>query len=82
MLIERFNSYAIVGIGVNVEKTPLEPATSIKDKGKNISRETLLNQILENLHFYKSKENVLDEYKKLSDTIGKFVRIKMVGGRY
>lgn len=80
ILIECFNDHAVLGMGINVDKTPLETATSIKDERKNISRETLLNQILENLHFYKSKENVLDEYKKLSDTIGKFVRIRMVGG--
>lgn len=76
ILIECFNDHAVLGIGINMDKTPLENATSIKDERKNISREKLLNQILENL--YKSKENVLDEYKKLSDTIGRFVRIQMV----
>ncbi len=78
MLIECFNDHAVLGIGINIDKTLLENATSIKDEGKNISKEKLLNQILKNL--YRSKKNVLDEYKKMSDTIGRFVRIKMVKG--
>ncbi len=78
ILIECINEYAILGIGINIDKTPLESATSIKDEGVHVSKEALLNQILEHLYFYKSAENIVEEYKKLSDTIGRFVRIKTV----
>ena len=67
ILIECINDYAILGIGINVDKTPLAMATSIRDEGSEISKETLLNQILKNLHLYKSEteKNVLEAYKNL-----------------
>ncbi len=78
ILIECIDGYAILGVGINIDKSPLESATSIKDEGVHVSKEVLLNQILEHLHFYKSAENIVEEYKKLSNTIGRFVRIKTV----
>ncbi len=78
VLIECFKDYCIVGIGVNINVSPLETATSIKDEiGKNISKGAVLNSILKNFGSYRNK-NVTDEYKKLSSTIGRKVKIKTV----
>jgi BirA family biotin operon repressor/biotin-[acetyl-CoA-carboxylase] ligase len=76
ILIECFDDYCIVGIGVNVNKTPMETATSLKDEaGKNISKNVILNSILKSFEKY-SEKNVLDEYKKFLCTLGRFVKIK------
>lgn len=80
ILIECINEYAILGIGVNVDLTPIENATSINEEGIHLSRETLLKQILKNLFYYQSSENIIEEYKKTSDTIGRFVKITMIKG--
>ena len=78
VLIECFKDYCVVGIGVNINVSPLETATSIKDEtGKNISKDAVLNSILKNFESYRKKK-VTDEYKKLSSTIGKKVKIKTV----
>ncbi|MDI6916176.1 MAG: biotin--[acetyl-CoA-carboxylase] ligase [Thermoplasmatales archaeon] len=76
ILIECLDDFAVVGVGVNINKTPLETATSINDEtGKNVSRDAVLNSILKNFEKF-SKKNVLDEYKKLCSTIGRRVKIK------
>ncbi len=78
VLIECFKDYCVVGIGVNINVSPLKIATSIKQEtGKNISKDEVLKNILKNFEEC-SEENVLDEYKKLSSTIGKKVKIKTV----
>jgi BirA family biotin operon repressor/biotin-[acetyl-CoA-carboxylase] ligase len=83
ILIECSGDYAVVGIGINLAKKPkIKGATSIKAQlGKDICREVLVEKILKEFEkcFGKSL-SILDEYKKLSDTIGKFVKIKMQKG--
>lgn len=80
ILIECFDDFAVIGVGVNINKTPLETATSIKDEtGRNVSKDAVLISILKNFEEF-SEENVLDEYKKLSSTIGRRVKIKTVKG--
>ena len=80
ILIEVFNDSAVVGVGVNINKTPLKTATSIKDEtGENISKNEVLNLILKSFGKY-SEKNVIYEYKKLSSTIGRKVKIKTLKG--
>lgn len=79
ILIECLDDFAIVGIGININKTPLETATSIKDETGDIPRDVVLNNVLKSFEKY-SEKNVLDEYKKLSSTIGMFVKIKTLKG--
>ncbi|MCD6572413.1 MAG: biotin--[acetyl-CoA-carboxylase] ligase [Thermoplasmata archaeon] len=76
ILIECLDDFAVVGVGVNISKTPMETATSIKDEtGKNVSKDAVLKSILKNFEKNK-KKTVLDEYKKLCSTIGRKVKIK------
>jgi len=80
ILIECLDDFAVVGVGVNIDKTPLKTAASIKDEtGKNISRDAVLKSILKNFEKFSGK-NVLDEYRKLSSTIGRRVKINTVKG--
>jgi len=80
ILIECLNDYCVIGVGVNVNKTPLKTATSIKDEtGRNVSKDMVLTSVLKNFESC-SEKNVLDEYKKLSSTIGKWVKIKTLKG--
>ena len=76
ILIECFDDFAVVGVGVNINKTPLKTATSIKDEtGRNVSKDAVLNNILKGFEKF-SKKNVLNDYKKLCSTIGRRVKIK------
>jgi len=68
ILVEIFEGYAIVGVGVNMDEEPLPTATSVRDE--------LLERIMKNFEI----ENVFDEYRRLSATIGKNVRVEMVNG--
>ena len=79
ILIECLDDFAIVGIGININKTPLETAASIKDETGDIPRDVVLNNVLKSFEKY-SEKNVLDEYRKLSSTIGMFVKIKTLKG--
>ncbi|MBU2564929.1 MAG: biotin--[acetyl-CoA-carboxylase] ligase, partial [Candidatus Thermoplasmatota archaeon] len=79
ILIECLDDFAIVGIGININKTPLETAASIKDETGDIPRDVILNNVLKSFEKY-SEKNVLDEYRKLSSTIGRRVKIKTLKG--
>jgi len=76
ILVEIFKRYAVVGIGVNIGEGPLQTATSVNEQGKSISKDELLEKILQNFEI----ENVFDEYRRLSATIGRYVRVEMVNG--
>lgn len=77
IIIELFRNYAIIGIGVNMDTVPLKTSTAIKEQtGKSISKDILLKRILKNFEV----EDAFCEYKRLSDTIGRFVRIEMIDG--
>jgi BirA family biotin operon repressor/biotin-[acetyl-CoA-carboxylase] ligase len=75
ILVEIFCDHAIVGIGVNMDSAPLETSTSIREEGKSISGDALLEAILKNFEV----GDVFYEYKELSDTIGRYVKIEMAG---
>ncbi len=76
ILIEIFEGYSIVGVGVNMEAEPIPTATSVSEQGKSISKDELLERIMENFEL----RDTFNEYRKLSDTIGKRVRVNMVNG--
>ncbi|MHC1592909.1 MAG: biotin--[acetyl-CoA-carboxylase] ligase [Methermicoccaceae archaeon] len=82
-------NYVIIGIGINVnvdtKKMPRElreKATSVQSElGEPVDRVSLLQQVLVEFEesykmFHEQFSNVLDEWKSLSDTIGKRVEVK------
>ena len=78
-------SYAIIGVGVNVNNDPpLPTATSVKTVlGKEVDLDGLLKAIIEELNrvLKSSRRETLARYKALLSTIGKMVRIKFVDGK-
>jgi len=76
ILVEIFREYAIVGVGVNMKEPPLPTATSVSEQGMSISKDELLERTIENF----GTANVFEEYRRLSATIGRNVRVEMVNG--
>ncbi|MCS7199166.1 MAG: biotin--[acetyl-CoA-carboxylase] ligase [Caldimicrobium sp.] len=75
--------YALVGIGINVnnalsEKPYLIPAASLKDLvGTPVSRKELLEKlIIEFESLYENLDGVLQEWKALSETLGRQVKVR------
>lgn len=79
ILIEISGNHAIVGIGININKVPLETATSLAQEGIQASRDNLLTYLSENLMdtLKYPKQTILDTYRKFSHTLGKQVKIKL-----
>ncbi|MCD6146595.1 MAG: biotin--[acetyl-CoA-carboxylase] ligase, partial [Thermoplasmata archaeon] len=76
ILVEIFEDYAVVGIGVNMSGAPLPTATSVREQGMSISKDELLEKILQNFEI----EDIFDDYRRMSATIGRHVRVEMVNG--
>ncbi len=77
ILIEVVNKCAIVGIGVNIEQAPLPTATCVwEEASESITRNSLLCSILRRLNAVRP-EGILEEYRSLSATIGREVRIEV-----
>jgi BirA family biotin operon repressor/biotin-[acetyl-CoA-carboxylase] ligase len=71
-----------VGIGINVDVTPLATATSLKEEGIIISKKFLLKKIFEKIKEFTDKKNLLGEYKKILETLGKTVTIRTINENY
>ncbi|MDD5449949.1 MAG: biotin--[acetyl-CoA-carboxylase] ligase [Candidatus Omnitrophica bacterium] len=80
--------FVILGIGINVNNPKKDlpgGATSLKDElGQAVSKVNLAKRVLELLESYHEKatgdfSGVIDEWRKLSDTLSKRVRIRMHG---
>lgn len=77
ILIELYGAHAIVGIGVNVDQTPLPAATSLRAEGAPlVSRDWLLNAILRRFQC----PDVRQRYLQMSSTLGHHVRVEQIGG--
>ena len=74
ILVEIFEDYAVVGIGVNMSGAPLPTATSVREQGMSISKDELLERIIKNF----GTEDIFDDYRRMSATIGRHVRVEMV----
>ncbi len=75
-------SYALIGIGINVNNKVSEknfeiPAISISEfLGTNVKRLPLLANLIEQFeNLFRSRNTIIEEWKKHSDTLGKMVRI-------
>ena len=79
ILIEASGKDAIVGIGININKAPLETATSLAQEGIQVSRDSLLMHLYESLMdtLGYSKKTIRNTYRKFSHTLGKQVKIKL-----
>ncbi|WP_309492257.1 biotin--[acetyl-CoA-carboxylase] ligase [Candidatus Hecatella orcuttiae] len=86
-------NYVIVGVGVNVNVNPAsldprlrEAATCLKDEaGREISRTTFVQVLLEEkeklyrLFLRRDFTAILNAWKRLSDTLGRWVRVEFQG---
>ncbi len=75
------DSKMVVGIGLNVNND-VEEGISVKEiKGKEFDKEEIIKNILKNFeHYYKkNKKEIIAEWKELSDTIGRDVRVDVFG---
>ncbi len=79
ILIETSGKDAIVGIGININKAPLEMATSLAQEGIQVSRDSLLTRLYESLMdtLRYPKQTIRDIYRNFSHTLGKQVKIKL-----
>ncbi|ADG12728.1 biotin/acetyl-CoA-carboxylase ligase [Methanocaldococcus infernus ME] len=87
ILIEHYKDKIIVGIGINVENDleGLDVAISLKEIKGEVKKEEIFNNFLNLfLEYYKKllsgeirEEEILKEYKKLSETIGRYVKLTL-----
>ncbi|WP_456419302.1 biotin--[acetyl-CoA-carboxylase] ligase [Methanocaldococcus infernus] len=87
ILIEHYKDKIIVGIGINVENDleGLDVAISLKEIKGEVKKEEIFNNFLNLfLDYYKKllsgeirEEEILKEYKKLSETIGRYVKLTL-----
>ena len=89
LLAEKFGAGVIVGVGINVstleEQLPVSHASSIfLETGTGLDRNLLLVQILKDLesalHDWESGADLTSDYRKLSSTLGREVRVELPGG--
>jgi BirA family biotin operon repressor/biotin-[acetyl-CoA-carboxylase] ligase len=75
ILIDATGEWAIVGVGVNHETAPVAGATCVAGETRSrLSRDRLLNMILEQFARLR-RDEVLDRYRGLCDTIGRIVLV-------
>jgi BirA family biotin operon repressor/biotin-[acetyl-CoA-carboxylase] ligase len=79
ILIETSGQNAIVGIGVNINNTPLDTATSLIQEGLQVSRNKLLTDLYQNLMdtLRAPRKTIRNTYRRCSHTLGKQVTIKL-----
>jgi BirA family biotin operon repressor/biotin-[acetyl-CoA-carboxylase] ligase len=76
ILIDVIEKWAIVGIGVNINKTPVSGATCVEEEtGVQVPPEELLKLILDHFAQPSSQSAVLERYRALCNTIGRLVQV-------
>ena len=80
VLVQLHEDILVIGMGVNVslhsDELPTESATSLSLMGHgNISRESLIAQILHNLRDQLTNDRWLEDYRSTSRTLGQPVRV-------
>ena len=80
ILIETVGELALVGIGVNLEEAPLEPATSVRDAGGAVRRGELVLALGEEIASAQASEGILSIYRANLSTLGQSVRITLGDG--
>jgi BirA family biotin operon repressor/biotin-[acetyl-CoA-carboxylase] ligase len=81
ILIEAVKQWAVVGIGVNIERAPLATATCVRgETSEPVTCDTLVGSILKKLEGVLPGE-ILETYKALSATIEREVRIEIEGAK-
>lgn len=90
ILAEGFDDRVIIGIGINVNTTPeffrengLPYATSLYiQTGREQSTDKIFNELLEAMGKHRSKEEVMDSYKKRCQTLGREIRVIQGNNEY
>ena len=81
ILIETARGLALVGVGINLEGSPLAGATSLGDAGVCGDRGALVRAIFDDLVRSQTEGDVLAAYRERSATIGRTVRVDCGQGR-
>jgi BirA family biotin operon repressor/biotin-[acetyl-CoA-carboxylase] ligase len=77
ILIETKDDKAIIGIGLNIDSTPLPGSTCVTDHSKSPgSRDELLRCILDKLE-RTYQEDIIEEYRHLCITLGRDVKVSV-----
>ncbi len=78
ILVEIVGSKAVIGVGVNMDSTPIKGSTCVHHiLERPVSSETIMDGIITR---FKRINHVLETYKQYSSTIGKEVVIKTPSG--
>ncbi len=79
ILAESVGRRAVVGLGVNIDRSPVEGSTCIHSVlGRPLASETVMNGIITR---FKRITHVMDDYKRYSSTIGSNVMIETPSGK-
>lgn len=82
ILIEAMDTLALVGIGINIGWSPLPEAASLRDFGASAEREELVAAIYAGLVGAAAPGAILAEYRHLSATLERDVRVELGRGRF
>ncbi len=80
ILIESSGETAVVGIGANIARAPLENSTCIaSETEQQVTRDELLHSILREVEMT-YKEDIIEAYRALCATIGRTVQVNITAG--
>jgi BirA family biotin operon repressor/biotin-[acetyl-CoA-carboxylase] ligase len=79
ILIEGVGSVLLIGVGVNVTESPLRTSISLADLGLSAPRDAIVAAIAEELQELPTSSETLDLYRVACGTIGRKVRLTLVG---
>jgi BirA family biotin operon repressor/biotin-[acetyl-CoA-carboxylase] ligase len=80
VLIETHADIALVGIGLNMAKAPLETAICLQEVGCSVGRGDLVVAIGEELEIARTEDEIVDAYRERLSTLGRSVRVSMKDG--
>ncbi|MCX6091371.1 MAG: biotin--[acetyl-CoA-carboxylase] ligase [Candidatus Bipolaricaulota bacterium] len=81
ILIETARDVALVGVGINLEESPIDGATSLRDEGVRGDRDAFVRAIYCELVRPQTEDVVLAAYRERSATLGRTVSVDRGQGR-
>jgi len=81
ILIEATGETSVVGIGVNIDSSPLRDSTCVTyETERDVTRDALLDSILQEIEATRTKD-VIEGYRTLCSTIGRAVQVDIAAGK-
>jgi BirA family biotin operon repressor/biotin-[acetyl-CoA-carboxylase] ligase len=81
ILIETARDVALVGVGINLEESPIDGATSLRDEGVRGDRDALVRAIHSEIVGPQTEDDVLASYRERCATLGRAVSVDRGQGR-